>query len=63
MNADGGNVRRVTQSAAIDTEAYFMPDGKSLLFTSDRGGSPQIYRHVAWAPARSSASPSRAATT
>ena len=29
---------------AIDTEAMFMPDGKSLLFTSDRGGSPQIYR-------------------
>ena len=22
-----------------------MPDGKSLLFTSDRGGRPQIYRY------------------
>jgi TolB protein len=22
----------------------FMPDGKSILFTSDRGGSPQVYR-------------------
>ncbi len=22
-----------------------MPDGKSLLFTSDRGGKPQIYRY------------------
>jgi TolB protein len=29
---------------AIDTEANFAPDGKSILFTSDRGGSPQIYR-------------------
>src|SRR5262249_52686402 len=25
-------------------EANFAPDGKSILFTSDRGGSPQIYR-------------------
>jgi TolB protein len=31
-------------SPGIDTEATFMPDGKSLLFASDRGGSPQIYR-------------------
>ena len=31
-------------SAGIDTEANFAPDGKSILFTSDRGGSPQIYR-------------------
>src|SRR5690606_41422188 len=23
---------------------YFAPDGKSIYFTSDRGGSPQIYR-------------------
>jgi TolB protein len=31
-------------SNAIDTEAHFSTDGSSLLFTSDRGGSPQIYR-------------------
>ena len=31
-------------SNAIDTEAHFTADGSSLLFTSDRGGSPQIYR-------------------
>ncbi|MFT5767788.1 MAG: TolB protein, partial [Halioglobus sp.] len=28
-----------------DTEPAWMPDGKSLLFTSDRGGRPQIYRY------------------
>ena len=28
----------------IDTEAMFTPDGQSLIFTSDRGGTPQIYR-------------------
>ncbi|MDR0587383.1 MAG: Tol-Pal system beta propeller repeat protein TolB [Burkholderiales bacterium] len=43
--SEGGNAaRRLMSSSGIDTEAMFMPDGKSLLFTSDRGGTPQIYR-------------------
>ena len=37
-------MRRISQSAGIDTEPVFSPDGQSLYFTSDRGGSPQIYR-------------------
>jgi TolB protein len=37
-------VQRLTQSAGIDTEPRFSPDGGSIYFTSDRGGSPQIYR-------------------
>src|SRR4030095_17032322 len=32
MNADGSNPQRVMSSSGIDTEAMFMPDGKSLLF-------------------------------
>ena len=44
MNADGGNLRRLTTSSAIDTEPFFTPDGQSIYFTSDRGGTPQIYR-------------------
>ena len=44
MNPDGSGVTRVLTSQAIDTEAYFTPDGQSLVFTSDRGGTPQIYR-------------------
>ncbi len=44
MNADGGNLRRLAVSDAIDTEPFFTPDGQSIYFTSDRGGSPQIYR-------------------
>ena len=31
-------------SGGIDTEPVFSPDGQSIYFTSDRGGSPQIYR-------------------
>ena len=37
-------IRRITFSGAIDTEPNFSPDGQYLLFTSDRGGSAQIYR-------------------
>ena len=47
MGRDGGNVRRMTQSSAIDTEPVFTPDGRSIYFVSDRGGSPQIYRMAA----------------
>jgi TolB protein len=36
--------RRVTRHYAIETEPSWMPDGRSLVFTSDRGGRPQIYR-------------------
>jgi len=48
--ADGA-LTRVTSDPAIDTEAVFSPDGRSLYFTSDRAGSPQIYRAEALANA------------
>jgi TolB protein len=38
-------LKRITRHYAIDTEPTWMPDGNSLLFTSDRGGKPQIYRY------------------
>ena len=31
-------------TAIWKTEPAWAPDGKSIVFTSDRGGSPQIYR-------------------
>jgi TolB protein len=45
VSADGNasSVQRLSQSGGIDTEPRFAPDG-SIYFTSDRGGSPQIYR-------------------
>jgi TolB protein len=44
INADGGDLKRLTNSGAIDTEPCFSPDGQFIYFTSDRSGGPQIYR-------------------
>lgn len=40
----GDNARQITSSSEIDTEPYFFPNNSGIIFTSDRGGSPQIYR-------------------
>lgn len=34
---------RLTTNLAIDTSPSYSPDGKEIVFTSDRGGSPQLY--------------------
>jgi TolB protein len=44
VNADGSGLQRLTTNSGINTEPFFSPDGQALYFTSDRGGSPQIYR-------------------
>jgi len=38
------NLIRITDDPAIDTEPEWAADGRSLYFTSDRAGSPQIYQ-------------------
>jgi TolB protein len=35
---------RLTEDPAVDTEAVWSADGKSIYFTSDRAGSAQIYK-------------------
>jgi TolB protein len=35
---------RLTTNRAIDTEGTWAPDGRSIYFTSDRSGGPQVYR-------------------
>ena len=37
-------LRRITENSAIDTEPVWSVDGEWIYFTSDRAGSPQIYR-------------------
>ncbi len=44
IGRNGENPHRLATSPAIDTEARFTVDGRTIYFTSDRGGSPQIYR-------------------
>jgi len=42
LQIDSGRLRRITENAAIDTEAVWMDDS-TLVFTSDRSGGPQLY--------------------
>ncbi len=43
VNADGTNLRRLTNSLANDDAPAWSPDGKRIAFVSDRDGSPEIY--------------------
>ncbi len=40
VNTDGSNVVRLTNTSTIDTEPNFSPGNDTVIFTSDRGGSP-----------------------
>ena len=37
-------LKQITSGRSNNTEPFWMPDGQSLVFTSDRGGLPQIYK-------------------
>jgi Tol biopolymer transport system component len=43
MDITGGNVRRLTNNAALDTEPVFSPDGTKIAFASDRAGQLDIW--------------------
>ena len=43
MPISGGEASRLSQGAAWDTEPRFSPDGTKIAYTSDRGGSEQIW--------------------
>lgn len=42
-NADGSNIKRLTNSGTYDAEATVSPDGKKIVFTSMRDGDLDIY--------------------
>ena len=44
INLENKRLSQVSFGFSIDTEPTWSQDGKSLLFTSDRGGGPQIYQ-------------------
>jgi Tol biopolymer transport system component/DNA-binding SARP family transcriptional activator len=59
VSADGGPPERVTDAASLNTSPVWVPDGRGLLFISDRDGSRDIYRvelgrsgHPSGAPTR-----------
>jgi Tol biopolymer transport system component len=43
-NADGSAERRLLPAPGFDYNAAFSPDGKWIVFTSERSGSADIYR-------------------
>ena len=43
-DADGANLRQVTQERSIVVAPAWMPDGKNILYTSYKQGYPNIYR-------------------
>ena len=44
VGTDGADLRRLTSHKSNDSSPRWMPDGKSILFLSDRAYSPQIWR-------------------
>jgi TolB protein len=47
MDMNSRQLTRITNHFGIDTEPAFTDDGRYILFTSDRGGKPQVYRVAA----------------
>ena len=43
LEASPRRLRRLTRHYGIDTEPSWSADGQSIIFTSNRGGQPQIY--------------------
>ena len=43
METDGGNLRNISNHEAADIMAQWSPDGESLVFVSNRGGSFDLY--------------------
>src|SRR5579872_640608 len=59
VDKNGGEARRITSTAATESDAHFSPDGKSIAFTSNRSGVTAVYvvpveggipRRLTWHP-------------
>lgn len=43
VTRQGAEIRRLTDTNAINVSPAFSPDGQTVAFTSDRSGTPQVY--------------------
>jgi TolB protein len=43
IRPDGSGLRRLTRSPAFDADAHFSPNGKSIVFGSDRTGNADVF--------------------
>jgi TolB protein len=43
LNSEGGGLRQLTNSPAIETAPSYSPDGSQIVFESDRSGTQQLY--------------------
>ncbi len=43
LPVSGGKAERITSGMALDTQPRFSPDGKQIVFVSDRGGSENVW--------------------
>jgi len=43
MDIDGGNLRRLTNTVALNYAPSWSPDGSQIIFVSDRDGNHNIY--------------------
>lgn len=48
INADGSNLRRLTDNAIMDSGPTWSPDGKTIVFASSRDGDPQYTMKMAY---------------
>ncbi|HEY4111999.1 S41 family peptidase [Puia sp.] len=64
VDKNGGEARRITSTAATESDAHFSPDGKWIAFTSNRSGTTAVYvvgteggnpTRLTWYPAPTSA--------
>lgn len=62
VGKDGGDAKRITSTAAVESDPHFSPDGNFIAFTSNRAGSPSVYvvsanggipTRITWYPAPS----------
>ncbi|PWU00558.1 MAG: protease [Bacteroidetes bacterium] len=62
VNKNGGESRRITSTAALESNPVFSPDGSTIAFTSNRSGIPEVYtvsakggtpKRITWYPAPS----------